>query len=861
MNRKLRVILFFIVILLAGALLLKSNPADFFHFLIWWLCFMVMGVLFLPITDLAFGCFKNGGYMFSKTLCLAATGYLQWLLTSLHILPFRTWSCFLVILPFVGINILVNRKTGTWQRYIRDDALFLSVGKQEAIFMALFLFWAYLRALRPDIEGIEKFMNFGFINSMLRNDWLPAPDMWLSGMNINYYYLGHFFTAYLTRLTFIDPAVTYNLMMATLFALSFMLAYSIAEFLIELYQKNRTNRNPGKKGSIAGVIAGVFAGLSVCVAGNLHSIIFGVLFKKWNVGNTYWFPSATRYIGYNPEVLNDKTISEFPIYSFVISDLHAHVSNIPFVLTVIALAVTLAASILKRRTEVEAEVGTEVETENDVSADGVIEDGVSESGVSENGVSNDVGTEDDSVSLPDNPTQSDPDPGNPRDARVCVPYIVRSSSRFARYLAGKDLRLGTLSCFTLIIFLVGLFPSINFWDYPIYIVFTGAMLLYANLKVYNYTLKSLLATARQVAAVGAAAYMVMLPFHLSFDSMGIQIRFAQTRSMLYQLGVLWGWQLFFAAVLTYIMIYQYRKQSKDSRVGHDTTDDTSLRPADNQARVSLFRFMDRVNPGDALVFAIFICAVGLFVIPELIYVADIYPSHPRANTMFKLGFQAFIMFGIGVGYTLTRLIFEAKARIKFKWPLLAVGSILLAAALVYPVFAVHQWYGNILTKPYKGLDGTKYMLTEGKWHTGADSKSVPLLLKDDYELIRYINENIDGSPVIAEAFGDPFTLSGRVSAYTGLPSILNWYDHQLLWRNSDYEMLDERRDDINALYESGDLSRVREIIAKYDVSYIVLGEIERLRYPDLDEELLISMGNTVSLWNDNYDTYLISIAY
>ena len=54
------------------------------------------------------------------------------------------------------------------------------------------------------------------------------------------------------------------------------------------------------------------------------------------INYNYWFPDATRYIGYNPET-NDKTIHEFPSYSFVLGDLHAHVVNIIFVLTVLAI--------------------------------------------------------------------------------------------------------------------------------------------------------------------------------------------------------------------------------------------------------------------------------------------------------------------------------------------------------------------------------------------------------------------------------------------------------------------------------------------------------------------------------------------
>ena len=808
MNRKLRVFIPIIIVSLVGLAMFLPNPADFLHFMVWWFCFAIIGILFLPITDLAFGKFRSGGYIFSKPLCLAAAGYLQWLLSTLRILPFRLWSCFLIILLLTAANLLVNRKTETWQRYIRDDELLQAAGGQEALFMALLIFWTYLRAIKPDIEGLEKFMDFGFLNSIMRSDWLPAPDMWLAGMDINYYYLGHFFTAFLTKLTLIDPAVTYNLMMATLFALSFMLTYSVAEFLIEIYQKNRAEQQFGPNIKRIRIIAGIVAGLAVCFAGNLHSMIFGVLFPQLNTRDSYWFPSATRYIGYNPEVPNDMTIHEFPLYSFVVSDLHAHVINLLFVLTVIGLSVSVADNILRVW-----------------QGGGIYPDSLN--GEQEN-----------------------------------------------RRPVSSLLSIG--ACFLLIILLIGLFPAINFWDYPIYIVFTGALLLYVNLKKYSSSIKSILVTVAQVITIGAAAYTVVLPFQLSFDSMGAKIKLVETRSRLYQLGILWGWQLFFAATLICVMIWLYKQQygatgniEENSRNRNSDRSGNSMnkgaKPAsfvpqtDENTRSSLLNFIKRVNPADAFVFIIFICAIGLFIIPEIIYIVDIYPNHPRANTMFKLGFQAFILFGIGSGYTLTRLIFETRILIKFRLPVILAGIILLTSALIYPFFAITQWYGNPFTGTYKGLDGTKYMLTSEKIYTCATGETVSINLVDDYALIQFINGNINGSPVLAEANGDSYTFNGRISSYTGIPNILNWYNHQLLWRNSDYDMLDERLKDIYALYKSGDAEHVRRIISKYNVEYIVVGEIERLNYPELDEELLASMGNIIFRSSQAYDTYLIQV--
>jgi uncharacterized membrane protein len=61
------------------------------------------------------------------------------------------------------------------------------------------------------------------------------------------------------------------------------------------------------------------------------------------------------------------------------------------------------------------------------------------------------------------------------------------------------------------------------------------------------------------------------------------------------------------------------------------------------------------------------------------------------------------------------------------------------------------------------------------------------------------------------------------------------------------------------LYKTEDAIRARRIIAKYNIEYIVIGEIERLQYPELHEELLKSMGEIICQSNELYDTYLIRV--
>jgi uncharacterized membrane protein len=100
--------------------------------------------------------------------------------------------------------------------------------REELFFLLLLLGWLTLRGAQPDIHGLEKFMDFGFVNALLQTKYMPPADIWMAGKSINYYYFGHFFCAFLTRLTSIDSASTYNLMIATLAALTGGLTFSLS---------------------------------------------------------------------------------------------------------------------------------------------------------------------------------------------------------------------------------------------------------------------------------------------------------------------------------------------------------------------------------------------------------------------------------------------------------------------------------------------------------------------------------------------------------------------------------------------------------------------------------------------------------
>ena len=116
-----------------------------------------------------------------------------------------------------------------------------------------------------------------------------------------------------------------------------------------------------------------------------------------------------------------------------------------------------------------------------------------------------------------------------------------------------------------------------------------------------------------------------------------------------------------------------------------------------------------------------------------------------------------------------------------------------------------------------------------------------------------------GSPVVLEANGDSYTGYERVSAMTGLPTLLGWYVHEWLWRD-DTADLNQKSADVESIYTSSDVEYVKELVEKYGVSYIFVGSKEREKYEDrLNEETLNSIG-TVVFRDERSETYILEVS-
>ena len=233
---------------------------------------------------------------------------------------------------------------------------------------------------------------------------------------------------------------------------------------------------------------------------------------------------------------------------------------------------------------------------------------------------------------------------------------------------------------------------------------------------------------------------------------------------------------------------------------------------------------------DQFFLIIFSFGTFLLIIPEFFYIKDIYPEHFRANTMFKLGYQAFIMMGIASVFTFYRIKLLNKNLSRL---LTAVFIFFFFFIAIYPIYSIPSYYGQ-LDRPVE-LDGSKWM---------EDVVSGDGLIPEDKEIIDFINKEIKDQPTILEAQGDSYTDFERISTYTGIPTVAGWWVHEWLWRGT-ADIVGQRIPDIVNIYESGDLKLTKELLKKYNVKYVVISEMELKKYPNLKKDKFTKIARLI----------------
>ena len=291
----------------------------------WWLLIVeLLGIVTFPLTFSVFSGLRDRGWGFSKLLGLLLVAWLVWFPSSFRLVPFTSAAVAVAfaLVAAAGVAVAWRRRVALWA-FVRSR--WRLIVANEALFVGGFLLFTWIRALDPDLwhiyRGGEKPMEIAFLNGILRSRYMPPLDPWFSGGAINYYYYGQYLIATLIRLTGITPTTAFNLAIPLLFGLTLSGAASV----------------------VAGVTrrwwAGLVGGIAVAVVANLDG-----LWQVWRNVLTvragglaapfdYW--ASSRVIPY--------TINEFPFWSFLYADLHAHLIDLPIVILIVGLCASLLA--------------------------------------------------------------------------------------------------------------------------------------------------------------------------------------------------------------------------------------------------------------------------------------------------------------------------------------------------------------------------------------------------------------------------------------------------------------------------------------------------------------------------------------
>ncbi len=798
--------------LLGGSKLLGN---EFGVVMRWWFAIFAAGLAFLPLSFAVFGRFSDGGYVVAKALGVVASSWVVWLLSSVKILKFTETN------SWIGLGICAVLNYGIYA--------FFSIKKHknpvkeaeadkvsrmmyhEVLFLIAFLFFCYMRSFRPEIDNqTEKYMDFGFLASIMNSEYMPPRDIFFSGKPINYYYYGIYIGGYLGKLANTTAGFAYNLDLMTICSLGFVQVYAlVAEVLkwaFASHDKKAKAADPKAEETKRMTVdfwshmGGMLAGFAAFIAGNMHYVLYGVVYPFFDslrgvtAETSYYFPSSTRFISDGEGNL----IHEFPCYSFVLGDLHAHVTDITNVL----LIMTVLFGFLLNRSERMKKAREEESFE-----------------------------------------------------KVTKKSLIREFFDPAVLIAS---------------FLIGIIRMSNSWDFPIYFVISGAVLLFSNAIIMGFKKDTLILTAMQAVECVLISSIVSLPFTLPFESMTAGIGFATHRSNPYELAVLWALPISACGVLYSVHIKKYKEylgvkedsKAKKGKIKKETEqkgfiysiekgkekDSFGVAVVKEKKINHLYSFIFKQEFQDLFMLTLAICAVGLVLMCEIVFVRDIYgDSYSRSNTMFKLTYQAYMIFAMIMSFTFIKLIAMRESKGLFRYALVATG--LLVWTFFYFGNATNAYVGDLLKPDSKVRTLDSYNKIEEAEISHAflgyadAAKTVGIFAMETQDrtkvlkdMIMWVNENTEPDAVFASMPATAYQAFATISAYTGRPAVLGWHNHEWLWRNGGELVLPAsvltRKLAMQDLYSTSDPELARQIIETYDIDYIYVNYTETLRDPD-----------------------------
>ena len=865
--------------------------SDIFAAIRWWTVLLVLGAAVTPLAYTLFGRLPDRGYAFVKMLGLLLVSYLFWLLGSFGFLGNNAGGILFALAAVIALSAWLywrmQQATGDGQwtliEWLRENKWQVLI--TELVFALIFAFWVWVRAQNPAISATEKPMEFAFLNAVGRSPSFPPLDPWLSGYAISYYYFGYVMTSVIARLAAVSEPAAFNLGIAWLIAGTATGAFGLVYNLVAGGRRRRM-----------ALLLGLLAALALPIAGN-QQIVLEVMHAN-NVGSAeFWQWLDVRDINTSPDpagvpryqttnwwwwrasrVIHEHNLSgraeeglepiaEFPAFSFVLGDMHPHVLALPFAFLSLAIAYLWYLESGDWRLEI---------------------------GDYQSPISNLQSLIPNLQSLISNPllwTLTALVLGglsflNTWDVLIHL-FVVLGAfllGRWRRY--GWDAR---LLAQTLTVGVLLVVPAVLLY-LPFYIGFRSQagppfllpmlmrptrlphFLIIFGMPLWSITILLVGLAARQrfrrwragVAAAVAVVVGLLLLMLLLGWIVASSADAGRVANLANELGVTLsprpdgpfapGWGATAVLALLPAII-----QSRLHYPGVTLLLATLLALV-VMAWIHIFNQRDRENGSPApllprspapntLPFVLLLIFTGTLLTlgPEFIYLRDNFGV--RLNTVFKFYYQAWVMFGVAALFALDYLWREFVGGTRRLAPVVATGGYALALllALLFPYYAIQSRaaeYRGALTAEMRQPPTLNGLAQLDRFNP------------NEYEAIMWLRQNVTGTPVILEAVGPQYSPQGhgRVSASTGLPTLLGWAGHEYQWRGRSTQEPGLRDPVVQDIYTLPGWEETVDLLNRYNVEYIYVGELELSTYGPRSREKF-SDRLPVAYQNDSVTIY------
>lgn len=777
----------------------------------WWLVLQVIALPLLPLCLWAFRRLPDRGYALSKPFGLLFLGFTFWFFNSLRIIPNSGGGIVgaMLLLMAVSVAFAWPRRDDlrAWVERNWDYALAV-----EALLFVAFVVAVWLRAHVPDILGTEQPMDLMYLNATTQADHFPPQDPWLSGYSVAYYYFGYLIVGMVARMADVPTEVAYNIGLGMIAALTVTAAAGLAYNLVQMRRGMRGGDGPkepraGRSLNWRAAACGIGAAFALVAMGNLAWSLYTASayglgssgFYNWldiqgltaDEPRNGWYPSQFfAFFGTTRVVPLDNiggwAITEFPMFSFVLGDLHPHVMALPFVLLVVGAALSLY------RSEEPLDITFWLQRPLLLVAVAIMLGGLA------------------FLNTWDIATMS------------FVLALAALASNYSRMRAvTTDLFVQTATFIVPLLVLAALFYLPFYTSFssqadgiaavvtrpgvteagtrPVHLFIFWAPLAVLALPYLAMRLseqraritRSLVAACAAVPVAVVVAWAVVFAFTKARGGPHVEGA-GSLVSQIGDRGVGWISVLILAAVLTAALLSLYLELTR-------APDD---RGQDSRG-AAIF--------GDVLLTTAALLVLGC----EFLYVTDVFYS--RMNTMFKLYYQAWLLLSLVAGLAVYELIFNRERlprRWQFSWA--ASAAVIVGLAALFPL-------GGTMNR-VSPEEGAPF------WRNGR-LNGIAYYDRDERAAIEWLRQQARGQDVvIAEAVGNDYSYAARISAATGVPAILGWGGHEDQWRGDNGKARAGRFEDVTELYTTPDLQRAESIAAKYGVTYIYVGPFEREQY-------------------------------